>query len=311
MRAIQLHERGGPERFVLESAPDPEPTIGDAIIRVHAASFTPTELDWPSTWVDRVGRDRCPVIPGHEVSGVVEALGYGTMGLAVGDEVYGLTDWYRNGTFAELVAVEARNLAPKPATLTHTQAAAVPLAALTAWQALFDLGQLQSGWTVVIHGAAGGVGTYAVQLARAAGARVIATGRSSQARSVAAELGADLFVDLQGERLEQVVSNVDLVFDLVGSPVHEASVAVLKPGGALVSVVTPLDAGLARRSGARSLLFVVEPNRAQLIEIGRRVDSGDLKVYVGSVTPLELARTAFSTKQRGGSTGKAVIQVVA
>ncbi|HEY1294620.1 MAG TPA: NADP-dependent oxidoreductase [Chloroflexota bacterium] len=311
MQAIRVHERGGPEGFVLESAPDPEPATGDAIIRVRAASFTPTELEWPSTWVDRLGRDRCPVIPGHEVSGIVEALGYGTMGVAIGDEVYGVTDWYRDGTFAELVAVEARNLALKPATLTHAMAAAVPLAALTAWQALFDLGQLQSGWTVVIHGAAGGVGTYAVQLAHAAGARVVATGRSAEGRSVAAELGADLFVNLREERLEQVVSNVDLVFDLVGAPVHESSVAVLKPGGALVSVVTSLDAALARRAGVRSALFVVEPNHAELVEIGRRVDAGELKVFVGSVTPLAEASTAFSTKQRGGSTGKAVIQVAA
>ena len=171
MRALRAHQPGGPENLVEEDGPVPVPGIGDVLVRVHAASFTPDELGWPSTWVDRAGRDRRPVIPGHEVSGVVTALGYGTTGVAVGDAVYGLTDWYRDGAAAEYVAVEARNLARKPDRLDHRTAATVPMVALTSQQALFDLGHLSPGQTVAVLGASGGVGTFAVQLARAAGAR--------------------------------------------------------------------------------------------------------------------------------------------
>src|SRR5215813_4463866 len=190
MWALRLHERGGPEQFAYEQAPRPYVGTGDALVRVHAASFTPTELTWPSTWVDHAGRDRRPTIPGHEVSGVVEALGYGTVGVAVGQAVYGLTDWYRDGAAAEYVAVEARNLATKPSSLSHVEAAAVPLAGLTASQALFDCGG---------HGAGGGVGVFAIQLARAAGAAVIGTGRA-WARELVGELGAGSFIDVERER---------------------------------------------------------------------------------------------------------------
>src|SRR5581483_1105467 len=202
MYALRLHEPGGPENIVYEEAPAPLLGIGDVLLRVHAASFTPTELSWPSTWVDRNGHDRRPVIPGHEVSGVVEALGYGTSGLGVGQAVYGLTDWYRDGAAAELVAVEARNLAPKPASVSHTVAASCALAGLTAWQALFDHAQLQRGQTVLIHGAAGGVGSLAVQLAHAAGARVIGTGHG-WAHDLVRELGADQFIDVRVDRFEE------------------------------------------------------------------------------------------------------------
>src|SRR3954451_3989227 len=167
-----------PERLSVEERSRPEPGIGDVLIQVGAASFTPTELQWPSTWVDRSGRDRRPVIPGHEVSGTVVALGYGTTGFGVGGEVFGLTDWYRDGSLAEFVAVEARNLATKPGSLSHVDAAAFPMTALTAWQALFVHAGLKADQTVVIHGAGGGVGTLAVQLAVDAGARVIGTGRA-------------------------------------------------------------------------------------------------------------------------------------
>src|SRR3954471_6496718 len=170
-----------PDRMSVEEHSRPEPRIGDVLIQVGAASFTPTELQWPSTWVDRSGRDRRPVIPGHEVSGTVVALGYGTTGFGVGGEVFGLTDWYRDGSLAEFVAVEARNLATKPGSLSHVDAAAFPMTALTAWQALFVHADLKAGQTVVIHGAGGGVGTVAVQLAVSEGARVIGTGRPKRA----------------------------------------------------------------------------------------------------------------------------------
>src|SRR5262245_52376053 len=199
MRALRTHEPGGPEHLVEEEAPVPAPAMGDVLVRVHAASFTPTELDWPSTWVDRAGRDRRPVIPCHEVSGVVSALGHGTTGVAVGDAVYGLTDWYRDGAAAEYVAVEARNLARKPARLDHRTAAVIPMVALTAQQALFDHGALTRGRTAAVLGAGGGVGTFAVQLAR----------------------------------------DVDLVLDLVGGEAARRVYASIPPGARVVAAVEP------------------------------------------------------------------------
>src|SRR3954447_7768042 len=191
MAALLAQEQDQPpDRLIVEERERPEPGIGDVLIQIGAASFTPTELQWPSTWVDRSGSDRRPVVPGHEGSGTGVALGYGTTGFAVGDEVLGLTDWYRDGSLAEFVAVEARNLATKPGSLSHVDAAAFPMAALTAWQALFVHAGLGAGQTVVIHGAGGGVGTLAVQLGVSAGARVIGTGRA-EARDVVLRLGAE------------------------------------------------------------------------------------------------------------------------
>jgi NADPH:quinone reductase-like Zn-dependent oxidoreductase len=276
---------------------------------VHAASFTPTELTWPSTWVDHTGHDRCPTIPAHEVSGVVDALGYGTIGVAVGQAVYGLTDWYRDGAAAEYVAVEARNLAPKPSSLSHVEAAAVPLAGLTAWQALFDYGGLVAGQRVLIHGAGGGVGVFAVQLARAVDATVIGTGRA-WARDLVTELGAASFVDSERQRFEDVVGQVDLVFDLVGGEVLERSWSVLRPGGVVVSVVEdPNELAQARRSDARGVLFVVEAYRHELVELARRIDAGQLRPIVGEVLPLAKGRDAFDRKHGRGVPGKTVLQL--
>src|SRR5439155_10343332 len=260
MHALRLHEQAGPAGLTYEEAPVPQLGIGDVLVRVHAASFTPTELTWPSTWVDRLGHDRRPVIPGHEASGTVEALGDGTMGFAVGAAVYGLTDWYRDGALAEYVAVEARNLAPKPVSLDHVQAAALPLAGLTAWQALFDLGGLSAGQRVLIHGAGGGVGSLAVQLARDANANVVATGRS-WARDLATELGADRFVDVDRERFEDVAGPVDVVVDLVGGDVLERSWSTVAPGGVVVSAMDDPEATRPGATDARGVYFVVEPVR--------------------------------------------------
>jgi NADPH:quinone reductase-like Zn-dependent oxidoreductase len=299
MRALRAHEPGGPEHLVQEDGPVPVPGIGDVLVRVHAASFTPTELEWPSTWVDRAGRDRRPVIPGHEVSGVVTALGYGTTGFAVGDAVYGLTDWYRDGTAAEYVAVEGRNLARKPDRLDHRTVAAVPMVALTSQQGLFDLGHLSSGQTVAVLGAGGGVGTFAIQLARAAGARVVAVARP-WACDLLRGLGAEVYVDVDRAPL----GDVDLVFDLVGGETLRRSCAALKPGGAVVSVVEerpPVQAG------RRGWFFVVEPNRLQLLELGERIAAGELHPVVGAFWPLRDGRAAFEAKRRSGQPGKAVL----
>jgi len=307
MPALRIHEQGGPEGLSYEEAPVPKPATGDVLVRVHAASFTPTELTWPSTWADRLGHDRRPVIPGHEVSGTVEALGFGTTGFAVGDAVYGLTDWYRDGTLAEYVAVEARNLAPKPASLDHVQAAAIPMPGLTAWQALFVHGRLSRGQRVLIHGAGGGVGSIAVQLARAAGALVIATGRA-WARQLATELGAERFVDLDRERFEDVAEGVDLVVDLVGGEVLRRSVATVKEGGIVVSAVDP-QARLDEVSQVRGVYFVVEPTRSELEELARRADAGTLRPVAGEVFDLANGAKALEVKRAGGVPGKVVIRI--
>jgi len=291
-----------------ETAADPTPGIGDVLVRVHAASFTPTEMTWPSTWVDRAGRDRRPAIPCHEVSGVVVALGYGTTGAAIGDAVYGLTDWYRDGAAAELMTVEARNLAPKPPTLSHRDAAAIPMAGLTAVQALFDHGRLVAGQTVLILGAGGGVGTFAVQLAHAAGARVLASARP-WAREVVLGLGADAFVDADRDGdVAASAKDAHLVFDLVGGQTFARAWSSLKEGAQAVSVV---EAPAARTDGRgpRGLFFVVEPNRAQLNDLGRRLAARELRPVVGAVVPLDQGAAAFTAKQRGSSPGKTVLQV--
>ena len=236
---------------------------------------------------------------------MVAALGYGTAAFAVGDEVFGLTDPYRDAAAAEYVAVEARNVAPKPQTTDHVHAAAVPRAGLTAWQALFDHGKLAKGQTVVIHGAGGAVGSTAVQLARWAGAEVIGTGRN-HSRSLVMELGADRFIALDEDRLEDAAGQADLVFDMIGGEVLARSTALLKPGGALVSVVSlelPGD-----RDDIRKVFFIQEASRAQLTELARLVDAGHLRPQVGGVYPLAQAVEAYSAKAAGGIPGRMVLQ---
>ena len=230
----------------------PKPMFCEVLVKVAACGITHNELDWP-IWTCRAGHRRASVIPGHEVSGIVAALGFGTAGIAVGDEVYGLTDQLRDGAAAEYVAVEARNVAPKPRTVDHVHAAAVPRAGLTAWQALFDHGKLAKGQTVVIHGAGGAVGSMAVQLARWAGAEVIGTGRS-HSRALATELGADRYIALDTGTgpLQDVTGQADLVFDTIGGEVLAGSAALLRPGGTLVTVKAdaPLPAEPGRHQHA-------------------------------------------------------------
>jgi len=305
MKAIRIQEpKGleGIEGLVYEDAPDPVPAVGDVLVEVRAASFTPTELTWP-LWTDRAGHDRAPLIPAHEGSGVVVALGYGTAGVSAGDEVYGLIDGYRDGWAAEYVAIEARSLAPKPTTVDFVEAAAIPQAGLTSWQALFDHGHLGSGQTVVIHGAGGGVGSMAVQLARWAGAHVIGTGRSAARRRVL-DLGADEFVDVEGDGWERTLGQVDLVYDAIGGDVLAHSPAIVKPGGALVSVMAPPQ---TNRDDIHTVHFVRDPSGAQLREITRLVDQGTLRPQVGAVYPLADARAAFMAKATEHVPGKVVL----
>lgn len=308
MHALRLHERGGPEQLVYEEAPVPPVGVGDALVRVRAASITPTELGWPPTWEDHAGRDRRPVIPAHEVAGTVTTLGYGTTGVEVGSAVYALTDWYRDGAAAEYLAVEARDLAPLPATLSFEQAAAVPLAGLTAWQALFDHGQLAAGQTALLLGAGGGVGTFAMQLAHGAGARVVAVGRA-WARQVTRELGADVFVDVDREALEEAAGTADLVLDLVGGELLQRVWSAVKPGGTLVSAVEDPRGSGRPRPEARSVFFVVVPDRAELVALARQIEAGALRPIIGRVVPLAEGRAAFEAKRTPGVPGKIVLAV--
>ncbi|HVT70122.1 MAG TPA: NADP-dependent oxidoreductase [Trebonia sp.] len=309
MKAIRLHEPTGFSGLVYEEVPDARPGLCDVLVKVEACGITHNELDWP-VWNCRAGHPRTSVIPGNEVSGTVAALGYGTAGLAVGDEVYGLTDQLRDGAAAEYVAVEARNVARKPRTVDHVHAAALPRAGLTAWQGLFDHGKLARGQTVVIHGAGGAVGSTAVQLARWAGATVIGTGRGRQ-RALVTELGADRFIALDSGpgagRLGDAAGQADLVFDTIGDEVLDRSPALLKPGGTLVTIkaATRLPDS---RDDITTLLFVQEASRAQLAELARLVDEGHLRPQVGGVYPLAEATAAFSAKAAGGIPGRVVLR---
>src|SRR5262245_25117728 len=303
MQAITVSDReAGVAGLSLTDLPYPEAASNDVVVRVHAAGFTPGELDWPGTWTDRTGRDRTPSVPGHDLSGVVVELGYGTTGLSVGQRVFGLADWARNGSLAEYTAVEARNLAPLPFDIDHTVAAALPISGLTAWQALFDHGRLAAGQSVLIHGAAGGVGSIAVQLAREVGARVIGTGRAAD-RDVVLGLGAEAFVDLDAEPLEGV-GQVDVVLDVIGGEVLDRSTALVRPGGTLVTIAAP---PAVQPENGRAIFFVVEPDRAQLADLARRVRDGRLMPIVGAVRPLGETAAAFAPDRR--TSGKTIIQV--
>ncbi|MFC9840935.1 NADP-dependent oxidoreductase [Rhodococcus sp. NPDC127530] len=300
---ITRDHKSGVSGLSVAEVPYPHAAENDVIVRVHAASFTPGELDWPGTWSDRAGRDRAPAIPGHEVSGVVAELGYGTTGLTVGQRVFGVTDWARNGTLAEYVAVEARNLAPLSGGIDHAVAAAVPISGLTAWQALFDHGRLAAGQTVLIHGAAGAVGSMAVQLALEAGARVIGTGRAQHGDTVLG-LGAHAFVDLDRHRLEDL-DEVDVVLDVIGGETLDRSAKLVRPGGVLVTIAEPPR--VVPEHGP-AVFFVVEPDRECLVRIERRIRDGRLRPPAVSVMPLAEAPAAFDRKHRAG---KPVILVAA
>jgi NADPH:quinone reductase-like Zn-dependent oxidoreductase len=303
MRAIVVTDQAvGTAGMTPAERPEPPAAINDVIVQIHASGFVSTELAWPSTWTDRRGSDRTPSIPGHELAGVVTALGYGTTGLSVGQRVFGLADWHRDGTLAEYVAIEARNLAPLPGDVDFTVAASLPISGLTAWQGLFQHGRLQPGQSVLAHGAAGAVGTMVTQLAREAGAYVIGTGRAAD-REKAIDFGAHEFVDLENDSLEDV-GGVDIVFDVVGGDIQKRSAGLIRPGGTLVSVVGPVG---ARPAAGLAVDFVVECDRAQLGEIVQRVRDGRLRANIGNIASLDDAVAALNPTER--SNGKTIIRV--
>jgi NADPH:quinone reductase-like Zn-dependent oxidoreductase len=299
---VVTNEAAGTAGMTLVERPEPHAAINDVVVQVHASGFVGTELEWPSTWTDRLDRNRTPSIPGHELAGVVTALGYGTRGLSVGQRVFGLADWYRDGSLAEYVAVEARNLAPLPRDVDFTAGASLPISGLTAWQGLFDHGRLQAGQRVIAHGAAGAVGSMVTQLAREFGAYVIGTGRAAD-RQPALDFGANEFVDLANDALEDV-GQVDLVFDLIGGDIGKRSARLVRAGGTLVSIVGPSEAPPA---DGLAVDFVVEADRAQLGEIVRRVQDGRLRTNIGTVAPLDCAVAAFNPTER--RPGKTIIRV--
>src|SRR6184192_92420 len=303
MKAIVVTDRtAGTAGMKLLERREPQAAINDVVVQVHASGFVGTELTWPSTCTDRLDRNRTPSIPGHELAGVVTALGYGTTGLSVGQRVFGLTDWYRDGTLAEYGAIEARNLAALPGDVDFTVGASLPISGLTAWQGLLQHGRLQAGQSVLVHGAAGAVGSMVTQLAREAGAYVIGTGRAADRQTVL-DFGAHEFVDLENGVLEDV-GEVDLVFDVIGGDIQKRSAGLIRAGGTLVTVVGPPE---ARPADGLAIDFVVESDRAQLSEIVQRVRDERLRTNIGNISTLDKAVAAFNSTARRA--GKTVIRV--
>jgi NADPH:quinone reductase-like Zn-dependent oxidoreductase len=307
MQAFRLY--GSSEHPSLQSVevPVPKPAANEVRIQVHATAVTPDEFAWYPTWHTAEGAPRSGAVPGHEFSGLVEAVGAGLSDLQIGDAVYGLNSWFAEGAAAEYCLTTAAEIAPKPKTLSHVEAAAVPISGLTAWQALFDRGQLTPGQKVLIHGGAGGVGTFAIQLAAWKGAFVVTTVSEANTDFVRG-LGANQVIDYRKAKFEEEVQDADLVVDLVGGDTFRRSFAAIKPGGKVVTVATSSES--TDDPKAKAAFFIVEPNRQQLIDLAGLIDSGAIRTTINQVFPLEAATEAyFSTKK--SRPGKTVLQVVA
>jgi NADPH:quinone reductase-like Zn-dependent oxidoreductase len=308
MKAIRIHEYGGPEQLRYEDAPIPEAGSGQVLVRVHAASVNPVDYKLASGAMRAVRPLSLPWIPGGDFSGVVEAVDPGVAGVKPGEAVYG--DSPNGGAYAQFVAAPAATIAPKPGKLSHVEAASVPLAAQTAWQALFDHGQLQSGQTVLIHAAAGGVGTFAVQLAHWKGAKVLATGSSDNAGYLRS-LGADEVIDYHATPFEAVAKEVDLVLDLIGGETQTRSFSVLKAGGRLVSTVQPPSAADAARHHVQAVRMVMQPSTEGLSQLGALLDAGTPRTVITKTYPLSQAREAWAGLLSGHTRGKMVLEVSA
>jgi len=312
MMALRAHARGGPEQLVFESAPVPVPGPGEALVAVHAAAITFAELSWDESWTTRDGRDRTPVIPSHEVSGTVAALGPGADGVTVGEEVYGLIDFDRDGAAAEYVTVPAAHLAARPRSVSDVEAASLPLAALTAWQALVDHAALEPGERVLVQGGAGGVGSYAVQLAAILGGTVAATGHAGQ-RDFVLGLGATSFLvpganDTSGYKAV-APDGFDVVIDTIGGAVLDASYELTRRGGRLVTLSAPPSSDKAAALGVHAMFFIVTPDAAELARLAGLVDEGRLRPVVSQVFPLRDGRQAFESATTPHPPGKTVLLV--
>ena len=308
MKAVRLHEYGGPEVLKYEDAPMPEPAAGEVLVKVHAAGVNPVDWKVRAGYLKGFLNYPLPLIPGWDLSGVVESVGAGVTPWKKGDEVYSRPDISRNGAYAEYIAVRATEVARKPKTLDHVKASAIPLAALTAWQALFDAGGLQPGQRVLIHAAAGGVGTFAVQLAHWKGAHVIGTA-SEKNHAFLKDLGANETIDYGKVRFEDVVRDVDLVLDAMAGETRDRSWKVIKKGGILVTILGQPSAEDAAKHGVRAAGVFVQPNQAELDQISGLVDSGKVKPIIEAVLPLKDARRAHEMNQTLHTRGKIVLQV--
>ena len=296
MTALRAHRRGGPEVLAVEQAPVPVPADGEVLVAVRAAAITFDELTWEETWL-RDGADRTPIIPSHEVSGVVSAVGPGVADFAVGDEVYGLIRFDRDGAAAEYVSVPAADLAARPASVSHVVSAALPLAGLTAWQALVDHAKVQPGERILVHGGTGGVGALTVELAGILGAEVTTTVRSD-AHDLVRGLGAGHVIDTRTEDFAASGQTFDVVVDTVGGETLRRSFTVLRPGGRLVTLSAPPPAGIAEANDVTATFFIVVPDRDQLIRLARYVDDHRLHVTIADTFALADGRAAFESGER-------------
>jgi NADPH:quinone reductase-like Zn-dependent oxidoreductase len=311
MKAIRIHNYGGPEVLQYEDAPRPRPHAGEVLIRVHAAGVNPIDWKIREGHMKDFWPHKFPLILGWDVSGTVEAVGPGPAAAGrfkKGDEVYSVPDVSRDGAYAEYIVVRENELALKPKSLHHVHAAAAPLAALTAWQALFDAGQLVSGQRILIHGGSGGVGHVAVQLAKWKGAHVLATA-STRNQELLRELGVDEPIDYTKQKFEDVARDVDLVLDLIGGETQERSWSVLKKGGALLSIVQPPSVEKAKALVVRAAFVAGHPSGAQLAEIANLIDSGELKLTIDRILPLSEVRRAHELSKSGHTRGKIVLRV--
>lgn len=306
MKAVRIHSLGEPDVLTVEETDRPEPKDGEVLIRVKAASVNPVDYKIRSGHF-RKAETQLPTTLGRDVAGVIEAVGWGVVGFKPGDEVMAYLA-VESGGYAEYAIAKESEVAPKPESLDFAHAAAVPLAAETAWQALFRHGHLRAGETVLIHGAGGGVGHLAVQFAKAKGARVIATASSADLQLVR-DLGADQVIDYKAQRFEDVVRDVDLVVDLIGGETQKRSWKTLKDGGRLVSTLEPPSREEAEGKHAQTAIFMAEADPQELREIGQLIDDGKVRVVVSTALPLEQARQAHERMEHEHTQGKVVLTV--
>ena len=290
MKAMLVNKADQGPKLMLVELPKPEPGPGEILVRVHAAGVTPTELLWYPTTHTKFGTARLHTVPGHEFSGVIAAIGKDIQDYEAGDRVYGMNDWFSDGATAEFCITVPQNIARKPITLTHEAAASVPIGALTSWQGLIDRAKLEPGERVLIHGGAGAVGLYAVQLAHRRGARVITT-VSNHDLDFVKRLGADETIHYKASRFEKEVRDVDVVFDGVGGDTLERSWGVLKPGGRLITIAADSEGTDDQR--VKDAFFIVEPNQKQLVEIAGQLDAGNLTAFVKTIVTLNEASAAY------------------
>jgi len=309
MKAMRLSDFAQVPVLVEENVPQPQPGRGELLVQIYAAGVTSKELLWYPTTHNKNGGRRSRAVPDHEFSGVIAAVGEDVAGFDIGQEVYGMNDWYSDGAMAEFCITQPTSVAPKPAKLTHVEAASVPIGGLTAWQGLLDRARLQAGERVLVHGGAGAVGIFAIQLARFHGAHVIATASARNLAFVSA-LGAERIIDYQAIRFEENVREMDVVFDTVGGETLRRSWSVLKPGGRMITIAA--DSEITTDNHMKQAFFIVEPNHEQLIQIGDLLDAGHLRTVVDVVLPFAQASAAYTGKveQRRGH-GKLVVAVTA